>query len=160
MSNFLNDTLQSQIERGEVFFDLLNFYINAGGIFYYYISVGGTANVSLRVGLGSLSQTDLTVYTGPNDGESTGLSRTPVNMNFSDTTTILDISAEAQVSPTVFGTPKPSEAFQEGVPRTASPYTTESGVILTSSTENLIKVQNNGPIKSLYQLGLFFRSVS
>ena len=158
MSNFIKDTLQKQIERGEVF----------------YYEFGGPITLT-ATGTGSTSSTHIGITTGVNETslllsattaaqgniqineDSTwagGIDADFVNMNFNSgntTTTALKIA--------IPGTLKVQQQFIPNAIPAINPFGIEAGVILKPSTQYKVTIANTGQNTALFAVATYIREL-
>lgn len=162
MSNFINDTLANQIERGEVFLASLQIelapQLTASTTFSEtYRILTGAYETSLRLEIAGLTTCSIVVA----EGMVYSAPGTPVpliNMNFNSSNTI---SATVFVDPTVSvgGTTKfISYRLLDNLVK-LSPFDVESGIILKPSTEYQFVITNLGSNTDDYAVTTYLREL-
>lgn len=162
MSNFINDTLTMQIERGEVFLGSFDAEIEpqldtSTTSFKRYRILTGGYETSIRLEAAALTKCSIRVYEGATFS-APGSTIPLVNMNFNSSNTI---SAAAWIDPTMStnGTVK-FESFRliNNLVK-LSPFDVESGVILKPSTEYQFIISNLGSNTDDYVVMSYLREL-
>ena len=151
------DTLQLQIERGEVWFTQVNINMQPNKLYDHLLEIDANP-ASLMIAVGTLSDSTFSLYEGPTGAKNTGVADTLLNMNFSSSNTT-NIYSEYQVIPVTDGSYKTGEVYVQGVERIASPFSTETGVILEANTDYLIRVDSSNTVTNTFQFALFLREI-
>lgn len=158
MSNFINDTLQKQIERGEVFYALKNFFLDGKEIDEILISTS-TSECSLVadiMGGGGWSSYQLYEDSATSND---GTSIEAVNMNRNSSTTL---------ATTLFYTPTISAAgtvilnnqiFPVDIRHNQDPLGTGAGIILEPSKKYRLLLSNTDGNDSAISVSMFLREL-
>lgn len=133
MSNFINDSLSKQIERGEVWFGSHSPGEIADNVPYYYKVVTGTKRTSLKLSVASKGDIGLAFHEGSSSVTNGGLPIT-FNMDRSSSNTIETLLYNNPGTPTL-GTSLFPTVFLNGLVSPINALEIESGMILDVSSE-------------------------
>ena len=155
MSNFVNDTLQRQIQRGEVFFGMYAVEAQPVGTanFKEFILTGGATDTRFNFGIVTSVNTVVLMY----DNSTTAADGTELLMNnlyfgHSNTTT-----ATVHRDPTTAagGTIKLLGRAPEGDFGSITPFNSETGMILNAGEKYLITIANDSGSPAPYLFSWF-----
>jgi len=163
MSVFINDTLDQQIQRGELF-EISTFVtletglVNAASIRDFYIKVGAS-NVSCKLEVICPTDRNVLFYHNVANVSGDGTEIDVDNLNLASANTI-DLTFFH--SPTgswtgnlIFSSREPAQMVSR-----ITPFNLDTGIILAANTNYIFTVENTGAQQALAQVTAFFREIS
>lgn len=159
MTAIPGDTLQKQIERGEVFYTAGGeTAISASGEYIYLISTGSKETTLFFNALSNMNL-DLILKSGVSTSSDGTGPISPLNMNLNSSNTLI---TELYATPTitVAGTTKISSYLPNGVSVPLNPLSLEAGIILEPDTKYTLHVLNRADNDSTFWTTMFMREVS
>ena len=160
MSQFLNDSLSKQIERGEIFFTGQDYAVsnfNTDDNSQIIITTGANecqVNISIEAGCPiTFSLYEGSTHTG-------GSSITQYNMRRSVAGSLSTVVKTFPATVSIAGATLLAIRYSEnGTGLQLTPFNYESGIILNASTEYYYSIANSGPINSSLSVSLFLREL-
>ena len=155
MTALINDTLQKQIQRGEVFFYSSNDqYFEVSEYLYFRVTTDSVANCSCLFEFLCDTIVEVRIYENPSS--TTLLTNfSPVNMN-RESTRLLGAST-SKLSSFSGGTFIASAVTVNGALPANSPFSKEAGIILKPNEEYIYQCQNIGTGPAYFSYSIFLR---